>query len=121
MKISKKNTHGINSNYLYIYNPNDGKMYVSSNKGISFSALGNPGWTSVPRSTTLIRTVPYSTNHGQTYTTIASLLKCTGNNILRRFNIGISKMPIAGYVDEMLKNQLPATSNTIVCNQFAPV
>lgn len=82
----------VNSNYFYIYNPNDGKMYVSSNKGISFSALGNPGWTSVPWSTTLIRTVlgyeghvwvpladyglKYSTNHGQTYTAIPNVTYC---------------------------------------------
>jgi len=84
----------VNSNYFYIYNPIDGKMYVSSDKGKNFSAAvsGNPGSTSVPWSTTLIRTVlgheghvwvpladnglRYSTDHGLTYTTIPNVTYC---------------------------------------------
>ncbi|PJJ08129.1 putative secreted protein (Por secretion system target) [Flavobacterium sp. 1] len=96
----------MNSNYFYIYNPSDGKMYVSSNKGVSFSALGNPGYTSVPWSTTLIRPVlgyeghvwvplannglKYSIDHGQTYTTISNVTYCR--------SIGIGKAaPNAAY------------------------
>jgi xyloglucan-specific exo-beta-1,4-glucanase len=95
----------VNSNYFYIYNPNNGQMLRSSNKGVSFSVAGTPGTNSFwPwEKTTLIRTVPgleghlwvplggnglkYSTDHGATYTTLANVSYCT--------TIGIGKA-IAG-------------------------
>ncbi|WP_333820814.1 InlB B-repeat-containing protein [Ohtaekwangia sp.] len=82
----------VNSNYFYIFDASNGKMLVSSNKGVSFSVAGTPGPTSTPWSTTLIRTVPgyeghlwiplvdnglrYSTDHGATYTTISNVTYC---------------------------------------------
>lgn len=96
----------VNSNYFYIYNPSDGGMYVSSNKGVSFSLAGSAGYTSLPWSTTLIRTVlgyeghvwipladnglKYSTDHGKTYTSISNVTYCR--------SIGIGKAaPNASY------------------------
>lgn len=82
----------INSNYFYIYNPSDGKMYASSNKGVSFSLAGNPGSSSNPWTTNICRTAPgneghiwvplianglqYSTNYGKTYTTVSNVTSC---------------------------------------------
>jgi xyloglucan-specific exo-beta-1,4-glucanase len=84
----------VNSNYFYIYNPTNGQMLRSSNKGISFSVAGTLGWTSAshPWSPTLIRTVPgheghiwvplannglkYSSNYGATYTTVSNITYC---------------------------------------------
>ncbi len=84
----------VNANYLYIYNPTNGQMLVSSNKGASFSAAGTPGGTTAfhPWSPTLIRTVPgfeghiwvplggnglkYSTDHGSTYTNLSTVTYC---------------------------------------------
>jgi xyloglucan-specific exo-beta-1,4-glucanase len=84
----------VNSNYFYIYNPTNGQMLRSSNKGVSFSVVGTPGWTSAyhPWDPTLIRTVPgheghiwvplannglkYSTNHGATYTSVSNITYC---------------------------------------------
>jgi xyloglucan-specific exo-beta-1,4-glucanase len=84
----------VNSNYFYIYNPTNGQMLRSSNKGVSFSVAGTPGATTAfhPWEPTLIRTAPgfeghvwmplgrnglkYSTNYGSTYTTVANVTYC---------------------------------------------
>jgi BNR/Asp-box repeat. len=82
----------VNSNYFYINNPGDGKMYVSSNKGVSFSVAGNSGSSSNPWTTNISRAAPgneghiwvpqianglkYSTDHGQTYTTVSNVSYC---------------------------------------------
>lgn len=89
----------VNSNYFYIYNPENGQMLRSSNKGVSFSVAGTPGTNSFwPwEKTTMIRTVPgleghlwvplggnglkYSTDHGATYTTLANVPYCTAVGI----------------------------------------
>jgi hypothetical protein len=67
-------------------------MFVSTNKGASFSVGGNPGASSTPWVQAFIRTVPgyeghiwvplignglkYSTDHGATYTKIANVTNC---------------------------------------------
>jgi len=98
----------VNPNYFYIYHPNTGQMLRSSDKGISFSAAGTPGVTTLfhPWVATLIRTVPgleghvwvplgdnglkYSTDHGENYTTVSNVTYCKA--------IGIGKaMPGSGY------------------------
>ncbi|HEY9047057.1 MAG TPA: T9SS type A sorting domain-containing protein [Ohtaekwangia sp.] len=98
----------VNANYFYIYNPTNGQMLQSSNKGVAFTLAGTPGRTTAnhPWEATLIRTVPgfeghiwvplafnglkYSTDHGATYTTIANVTYCK--------SIGIGKaMPAANY------------------------
>jgi len=82
----------VNSNYIYMYNPSDGNMWVSSNKGASFSVAGNAGSSSAPWSTSIPRAVPglegniwvpeianglkYSTDHGVTYTTVSNVTYC---------------------------------------------
>ncbi len=84
----------VNANYFYIYNPTNGQMLRSSNKGVSFSVAGTPGGTTLfhPWVPTLIRTVPgkeghvwvplggnglkYSTDHGATYTTVSNVPYC---------------------------------------------
>lgn len=84
----------VNANYFYIYNPTNGQMLRSSDKGISFSAAGTPGGTSAnyPWEATLVRTVygyeghlwvplgtnglKYSTDHGATYTTVSNVPYC---------------------------------------------
>ena len=89
----------VNSNYFYIYNPTNGQMLSSSNKGVSFSVAGTPGTNTFwPwEKTTLIRSVPgleghiwvplggnglkYSTNHGATYTTLDNVPYCTAVGI----------------------------------------
>jgi xyloglucan-specific exo-beta-1,4-glucanase len=87
----------VNSNYFYIHNLSSGQMFVSSNKGVSFSAAGNPGATSTPWVQTYIRTVPgyeghiwvprignglkYSTDHGATYTTVSNVTYCSAVGI----------------------------------------
>jgi len=81
----------VNSNYFYIYNPTNGQMFRSTNKGVSFSVAGTPGTSTAnhPWEADLIRTVPgfeghvwvplfanglkYSTNAGTTYTTVANV------------------------------------------------
>jgi xyloglucan-specific exo-beta-1,4-glucanase len=85
----------VNSNYFYIYNPTNGQMLTSSNKGVSFSVAGTPGTNTFEPwvATTLIRSVPgleghiwvplggnglkYSTDHGATYTTLSNVAYCT--------------------------------------------
>ena len=85
----------VNPNYFYIYNPANGQMLSSSNKGVSFSVAGTPGTNTIASwvLTTLIRTVPgleghiwvplggnglkYSTDHGATYTTLSNVPYCT--------------------------------------------
>ncbi|WP_228520598.1 RICIN domain-containing protein [Flavobacterium sp. CSZ] len=85
----------VNSNYFYIYNPINGQMLSSSNKGVSFSVAGTPGTNTFEPwvATTLIRSVPgleghiwvplggnglkYSTDHGATYTTLSNVSYCT--------------------------------------------
>jgi xyloglucan-specific exo-beta-1,4-glucanase len=98
----------VNANYFYIYNPTNGQMLQSSNKGVTFTLAGTPGRTTAnhPWEATLIRTVPgfeghvwvplafnglkYSTDHGVTYTTIANVTYCK--------SIGIGKtMQAANY------------------------
>jgi xyloglucan-specific exo-beta-1,4-glucanase len=84
----------VNANYFYIYNPTNGQMLRSSDKGVSFSTAGTPGWTSLqhPWVPTQIRAVPgheghiwvplgnnglkYSTNYGATYTTVSNITYC---------------------------------------------
>jgi hypothetical protein len=84
----------VNPDYFYIYNPTNGQMLRSSNKGVSFSVAGTPGGTTAfhPWVSTLIRTVPgfeghiwvplsgnglkYSTNHGASYTTLSNVPYC---------------------------------------------
>lgn len=96
----------VNSNYVYVYNPNNGGMYVSSNKGVSFSNAGTAGYTSTPWTPTVYRAVPgyeghiwvpragnglsYSMNHGQTFTTLSNVSYCNA--------VGIGKKaPSASY------------------------
>jgi hypothetical protein len=98
----------VNANYFYIYNPTNGQMMRSSNKGASFSPAGTPGASTAnhPWESVLIRTVPgreghvwvplgrnglkYSTNYGAAYTTVANVSYCK--------TIGIGKaMPGASY------------------------
>ncbi|GAA0527847.1 RICIN domain-containing protein [Chitinophaga japonensis] len=98
----------VNSNYFYIYNPTNGQMLRSSNKGVSFSVAGTPGASTAnhPWEPALIRTVPgfeghvwvplgrnglkYATNYGATYTTVSSVTYCK--------TVGIGKaMPGASY------------------------
>jgi xyloglucan-specific exo-beta-1,4-glucanase len=87
----------VNSNYFYIHNLSNGQMFVSSNKGVSFSVLGTPGATSTPWVQTYIRTVPgyeghvwvplvgnglkYSTDHGATYTKLSNVTYCSAVGI----------------------------------------
>lgn len=84
----------VNANYFYIYNPTNGEMLKSSNKGVAFTLAGTPGRTTAnhPWEPILIRTVPgyeghvwvplgfnglkYSTDHGATYITIADVTYC---------------------------------------------
>jgi len=82
----------VNANYFYIYNPTNGQMLVSSNKGVSFSVAGTPGLNGNPWNPSLIRTVfgyegnlwvplegnglKYSTDHGATYTTVPNVSYC---------------------------------------------
>ncbi len=84
----------VNANYFYIYNPTNGQMLRSSNKGVSFSVAGTPGNTTAnyPWEATLIRTTPgyeghiwvplgnnglkYSTNYGTNYTNVSNVTYC---------------------------------------------
>ncbi|SHH17851.1 RICIN domain-containing protein [Flavobacterium johnsoniae] len=84
----------VNSNYFYIYNPQTGAMFRSSNKGVNFSLAGTPGASTAnhPWQPVLIRTIPgfeghiwvplasnglkYSTNAGAGYTTVANVTYC---------------------------------------------
>jgi len=84
----------VNSNYFYIYDPQGGEMFRSSNKGANFSVAGTPGASTAnhPWEPVLIRTVPgfeghiwvplannglkYSTNAGTAYTTVANVSYC---------------------------------------------
>jgi hypothetical protein len=84
----------VNANYFYIYNPTNGQMLRSSNKGVSFSVAGTPGASTAnyPWESAQIRAVPgfeghvwvplgrnglkYSTNYGAAYTTIANVSYC---------------------------------------------
>ncbi|MVT08348.1 T9SS type B sorting domain-containing protein [Chitinophaga tropicalis] len=84
----------VNPNYFYIYNPTNGQMLRSSNKGVSFSVAGTPGASTAnyPWEAALIRTVPgfeghvwvplgrnglkYSTNYGAAYTTVSNVTYC---------------------------------------------
>ncbi|MET3878831.1 xyloglucan-specific exo-beta-1,4-glucanase [Chitinophaga sp. OAE865] len=98
----------VNSNYFYIYNPTNGQMLRSSNKGASFSVAGTPGASTAnhPWEPALIRTAPgleghiwvplglnglkYSTNYGATYTAVSNVTYCK--------TVGIGKaMPGSGY------------------------
>lgn len=98
----------VNVNYFYIYNPNNGQMLRSTNKGLNFSVVGSPGTTTAfhPWVSTLIRTVPgfaghvwvplhgnglkYSTDYGVNYTTVQNVSYCK--------SIGIGKaMPGSSY------------------------
>jgi xyloglucan-specific exo-beta-1,4-glucanase len=98
----------VNANTFYIYNPTNGEMLRSTNKGVSFSVAGTPGATTAnyPWETTWIRSVPgfeghvwvplvnnglkYSTNGGVAYTTLANVTYCK--------TVGIGKaMPGASY------------------------
>ena len=83
----------VNSNYFYIHDLSAGKMYVSGNKGTSFTASGTPGASSAPWTQTYVRAVPgyeghiwvplignglkYSTDHGATYTKITNVTNCS--------------------------------------------
>ncbi len=82
----------VNANYFYIFNPSNGQMLRSSDKGVSFSPAGTPGG-STTWEPPLIRTAPgleghiwvpltgnglkYSTDHGATYTTLSNVPYCT--------------------------------------------
>lgn len=82
----------VNSNYFYVYNPSNGGIYVSSNKGVSFSFSGSAGSSSNPWTTNICRTAPgkeghvwvprianglrYSTDYGKTYTTVSNVTSC---------------------------------------------
>lgn len=98
----------VNANYFYIYNPGNGQMFRSSNKGVNFSLAGTPGASTAnhPWEPVLIRTVPgleghiwvpltnnglkYSTDHGATYTTLSNVPYCK--------SVGIGKaMPGSNY------------------------
>jgi xyloglucan-specific exo-beta-1,4-glucanase len=92
----------VNANYFYIYNPKNGQMLVSSNKGVSFSVAATPGASTAnhPWESALIRPVPgleghlwvplgrnglkYSTDHGATYTNLSNVTYCK--------SIGIGKI-----------------------------
>lgn len=78
-----------NTNYFYLYDRDKGTILASSNKGVSFSVAGTPGYTSAPWNDVFIRTVPgkaghiwvplvnnglkYSTDFGATYTTVSNV------------------------------------------------
>lgn len=79
----------VNTNKFYIYSSLSGQLYVSTNKGVSFTASSsNPGQWGSP----LIRTVPgneghvwvpmyggglkYTTNNGTSWTTISNVSYC---------------------------------------------
>jgi len=98
----------VNPNYFYVYNPTNGQMLRSSNKGVSFSVAGTPGASTAnfPWEAALMRTVPgfeghmwvplgrnglkYSTNYGAAYTTVSNVTYCK--------TIGIGKaMPGSSY------------------------
>lgn len=98
----------VNSNYFYIYKPNTGELFRSTNKGVSFSVAGTPGVSTAnyPWEPAQIRTVPgfeghvwvplfgnglkYSTNAGVAYTNLSNVTYCK--------SIGIGKaMPGASY------------------------
>jgi xyloglucan-specific exo-beta-1,4-glucanase len=98
----------VNANKFYIYDPSNGQMLISSNKGVNFSVAGTPGASTVnyPWEPALIRTAPgleghlwvplgnnglkYSTNSGATYTTVSNVTYCK--------TVGIGKaMPGANY------------------------
>lgn len=98
----------VNPNYFYIYNPRNGQMLTSSDKGVSFSVAGTPGASTAnhPWESALMRTVPgfeghmwvplgrnglkYSTNHGAAYTSVSNVTYCK--------TIGIGKaMPGSAY------------------------
>ncbi|MCF6407273.1 T9SS type A sorting domain-containing protein [Chitinophaga filiformis] len=98
----------VNPNYFYVYNPTNGQMLTSSNKGVSFSVAGTPGASTAnhPWESALMRPVPgfeghvwvplgrnglkYSTNYGAAYTTISDVTYCK--------SIGIGKaMPGSSY------------------------
>jgi len=84
----------VNANVFYIYNPTNGQMLKSTNKGVSFSAVGTPGSTTAnyPWEATLTRTAPgleghiwvplgnnglkYSTNAGAAFTAVANVTYC---------------------------------------------
>ncbi|WP_333820162.1 T9SS type A sorting domain-containing protein [Ohtaekwangia sp.] len=84
----------VNANVFYIYNPTNGQMLKSTNKGVSFSVAGTPGSTTAnyPWEATLVRTAPgleghiwvplgnnglkYSTNAGATFTAVANVTYC---------------------------------------------
>lgn len=92
----------VNANYCYIYNPFNGQMLKSADKGVSFSVAGSPGNSTAnyPWESVLIRTVPgfeghiwvprgrnglkYSTNYGATYSNIGRITYCK--------SIGIGKI-----------------------------
>jgi xyloglucan-specific exo-beta-1,4-glucanase len=78
-----------NTNYVYMYDQaNTGKIYVSSNKGVSYTASGAPGtWGSkrlaiVPGNEGNIwiamygNGLKYSADHGATFTTISGVTFC---------------------------------------------
>jgi|GEM_PF-456881 len=98
----------VNPNYFYVYNPTNGQMLRSSNKGVSFSVAGTPGASTAnfPWEAALMRTVPgfeghmwvplgrnglkYSSNYGAAYTTVSNVTYCKA--------IGIGKaMPGSSY------------------------
>ncbi|MVT12082.1 T9SS type A sorting domain-containing protein [Chitinophaga tropicalis] len=84
----------VNPNYFYIYNPGNGQMLRSSNKGVSFSVAGTPGASTAnyPWESAQIRTAPgleghvwvplgrnglkYSSNYGAAYTTVSDVTYC---------------------------------------------
>jgi hypothetical protein len=83
-----------NANYFYIYNPTNGQMLVSSNKGVSFSVASTPGTTTLqhPWVLTYLRAVPgkaghiwlplggnglrYSTNYGSSFINVSNVTYC---------------------------------------------
>jgi hypothetical protein len=84
----------VDANYFYIYNPLNGQMLVSSNKGVSFSVAGTPGTTTLghPWDLTYVRAVQgkpghiwlplgrnglkYSTNYGASFTNLPNVTYC---------------------------------------------
>jgi hypothetical protein len=84
----------VNANYFYIYNPTNGQMLVSSNKGVSFSVASTPGTTTLghPWVSTYVRAVygkaghiwlplggnglRYSTNYGSSFTNVSNVTYC---------------------------------------------